>query len=90
MPCNTNGPVTHFQIKLSGRYKNDENVIDDRLFNKSISDGNLNFSLEILDLMAASNYELSLFAISDVVEGEAFNNSLVTEENCTKKCLGLE
>lgn len=88
MPCNTNGPVSFFQIKLFGTYKYNETVTDDRTFNESITSEDLNFNLEIVDLMAASNYELSLLAISDdAVEGEAyFNDSLVTEENCKRKC----
>lgn len=87
MPCNTNGPVSYFQINLFGSYEYNETVMDNRAFNESITVGDYNFNLEILDLMAASNYQLSLFAINvDGVEGEAYNDSLVTEENCKRKC----
>lgn len=88
MPCNTNGPVSYFQINLFGSYEYNETVMDNRAFNESITVGDYNFNLEILDLMAASNYQLSLFAINvDGVEGEAYyNDSLVTKENCKRKC----
>ncbi|XP_066248500.1 receptor-type tyrosine-protein phosphatase H-like isoform X2 [Euwallacea similis] len=81
MPCNTNGPVTHFVIELNGTYSYNSKIHETSQFNVSVKS---NLSHIFPDLLSASNYNVTIYAINDseeAIEGISSNVAFETGDN---------
>ncbi|XP_066150542.1 tyrosine-protein phosphatase 10D-like isoform X2 [Euwallacea fornicatus] len=81
MPCNTNGPVTHFVVELSGTYKEDPETQE--TFQSNVS-AESTLSHTFPDLLSASNYNVTIYAIDDsedAIEGLRANAAFETGDN---------